>query len=343
MVGKKEVWEMRLEKPINVTSLYELEIPTQDMIVNGMFSVGQVGYLYSGTGKGKSLNAQILGMSVATGKPFGSFTVPKARKVLYCDGEMHPAEWRERLLRMDLSTRDFEKCIQNYFYWNGLKAEDFLDLSNPKTYKEFFLFCKKHGVDLAIIDNYFAMTRMGDYNSPQEVQALEDNFVKLAKNEGIAILFVDHTNKSGNEYGTITKLGFAEFAVKVDYDKEPKLFTMSLEKGRSLNSSFDDMVYRISTEDNSIKVLDIASGKDKKEAKAIEKNRVGNIFKDMYVTGCNRSQTLKDAIKKYKESLEGEDMQYQFQTLRTFVPTWEGDLGIDADKSIVVDISDHQN
>tara|TARA_R100001440_G_scaffold65121_1_gene85907 strand:- start:68 stop:1096 length:1029 start_codon:yes stop_codon:yes gene_type:complete len=336
-------WTIRLEKPIDATSLFQLEIPPQEMVVDGMFAVGQCGHLYSGTGKGKSLNAQILGMCIATGKPFGSFKVPKARKVLYCDGEMHPSEWQQRLLRMDLTDKDFEKLIQNYYYWNGLHGKGFPDLSNPKSYKEFFLFCTENQIDVAIIDNYFCMTRMKDYNSPQEVQQLEDNFVKEAKKWDIAILFIDHTNKGGSNYGTIVKLGFAEFGIKVDYDKEPKIFTMSLEKGRSLNSSFDDMVYRISTEDNSIQVLDIASAKDKNEAKAIEKNRVGNIFKDMYVSGCNRSQTLKDAIKKYKETLKGEDMQYQFETLRTFIALWVADLGINDDETINTDISVHQS
>ena len=118
---------------------------------------------------------------------------------------------------------------------------------------------------------------------------------------------------------------------------------MSLEKGRSLSTDFEDMVYRISTEDNSIQVLDIASAKDKKEAKAIEKNRVGNIFKDLYVPGANRSQTLKDAIKMYKESLEGQDMNYQFETLRTFIPTWVADIGITDDEANITDISVHQS
>jgi len=336
-------WTLKLEKPIDVTSLFQLEIPPQEMVVNGMFAVGQCGTMYSGSGKGKSLNGQILGMCIALGKPFGTFTVPKARKVLYCDGEMHPSEWQQRLLRMDLTDKDFEKLIQNYYYWNGLHGKGFPDLSDPKSYKEFFLFCTNNGVDLAIIDNYFAMTRMNNYNDPQEIQTLEDNFVREAKKWDIAILFIDHTNKGGSNYGTIVKIGFAEFAIKIDYDKEPQIYTMTLEKGRSLSSDFEDMVYRISTEDNSIQVLDIASAKDKKEAKAIEKNRVGNIFKSMYEVGNNRSQILKDAIEKYKDEPDVEDMQYQFETLRTFIPTWVADLGITDDEANITDISIHQS
>ena len=342
MDGDNE-WLVRLYRPIDVTSLYQLDIPPQEMIVEDMFAVAQCGHLYSGTGKGKSLNAQILGMCIATGKPFGNFRVPKARKVLYCDGEMQPVEWQERLKRMNLTQKDFEKCFENYYYWNGLHGRSFPDLSDPKSYDEFFRFCKQCEIDIAIIDNYFCMTRMKDYNSPQEVQNLEDNFVKEAKKMGIAILFIDHTNKGGGNYGTIVKLGFAEFAIKVDYDKEAQLYTMSCSKGRSLKSGFTDAVYRISTEDNSIQVLDIASAIDKKEAKAIEKNRVGNIFKSMYEVGDNRSQILKDAIEKYKDDLDVEDMQYQFETLRTFIPIWIADLGITDDEANITDISVHQN
>ena len=346
MDGNKSIqaqWAMKLRDPICVTSLHDLEIPPQDMIVDGMFAVAQVGYMYSGTGKGKSLNAQILGMCIATGKPFGSFRVPKPRRVLYCDGEMHPSEWQQRLLRMELTDKDYELCIQNYHYWNGLYGTDFPDLSDPKSYDKFFDFCMKDEIDLAIIDNYFCMTRMKDYNNPQEIQALEDMFVKQAKFRGIAIIFVDHTNKSGREYGNVTKLGFAEFAIKIDYDKEPKLFTMSLEKGRSLSTDFDDMVYRISPEDNSIEVLDIASAKNRDEAKAIEKNKVGNIFKSLYECGSNKTQILKDAIEKYKDEPEVEDMYYKFETLRSFIPVWIADLGINADEENINDISVHQS
>ena len=145
------------------------------------------------------------------------------------------------------------------------------------------------------------------------------------------------------DYGNITKLGFAEFALKIDYDKESGLFTMKREKGRSLNMDFDDMVYRISPEDNSVQVLDLDSTKTDSEAKAIERNLVGNIFKDKYEKGCNKSQAIRESIESYKEEHGTTDMYYKEQTLRTFIPTWIADMGYVDDGKNINDISNHQS
>ena len=295
-----------------------------------MFSTSQVGYLYSGTGKGKSLNAMLLNYCIATGKPFGRYRVPKPRKVLYLDGEMQPIEFQQRLLRLNLTDKDYEKFISNFFYWNGLYGEEFPDLSDKKSYAKFFNYCVQNDIKLATIDNYFAMTRMRNYNDPQEIQALEDNFVREAKKWGIAILFIDHTNKAGTDYGSVTKSGFAEFALKISYDQESEHYVLSRTKGRSLNMDFDDMVYKISKEDNSIHVLDIDSAKTNDEAKKIEKNLVGNEFKKIYTGEMSKSQALKEAMANYGETM------LSFNTFRMQIPTWIADMGIDAD------ISDNQ-
>lgn len=326
-MGNSSDWMRSLNKPINVTSFMQLSIPPMDWIVEGMFGASQVGYLYSGTGKGKSLNAMLLNYAIATGKPFGRYKVVKPRKVLYLDGEMHPIEFQNRLRRLNPTDKDYEKFINNFFYWNGLYGDGFPDLSDKESYKEFFLFCTEHEIDVVTIDNYFAMTRMKNYNDPQEVQKLEDNFVKVAKQWGIAILFIDHTNKSGNDYGTVTKLGFAEFALKISYDQESKMFTMSRTKGRSFNMDFEDMVYRISQEDNSIQVLDIESAKSDVEAKQVEKNLVGNEFKKIYTEDRSRSDVLREAMKNYGET------KLSFETFRTCIPTWIADMGYESDIS----------
>lgn len=318
-------WMRSLDKPINVTSFMQLPIPPMEWVVEGMFGVSQVGYLYSGTGKGKSLNAMLLNYSIATGKPFGRYKVSKPRKVLYLDGEMHPVEFQSRMQRMNLTDKDLEKFVTNFHYWNGLYGKDFPDLSNKDSYKEFFMFCTENDIEVVTIDNYFAMTRMKNYNDPQEVQKLEDNFVKVAKQWGIAILFVDHTNKSGSDYGTVTKLGFAEFALKISYDQETKMFTLSRTKARSFGMDFDDMVYRISPEDNSIYVLDIESAKTDTEAKQIEKNLVGNEFKKIYTEDESRSELLRQAMANYGET------KLSFETFRSLIPLWIADMGYGTD------------
>jgi len=321
-------WETKLADPINITSFHGLDIPEREWGIEGLFYIPEVTHVVSGTGCGKSLNAMLMCLSLATGKPFARYKVPKPRKVLYLDGEMHPKEFQTRIQRCSFMTdKDYERCIENFKYWSGLLGENFPDLSDPETYDYLIEYLVKNKIEVLVVDNYFCMTRMKDYNSPQEVQKLEDNFVKPIKALGIAIIFVDHLSKSGHEYGTIVKLGFTENSIRISYDKEAKIFSLSNMKARSLESDIDDLVYRISPEDNSITVLDFELAKDPKESKAIEKNRIGNEFKKSYQDGMNRSDCLRKAMETYKEKYELNDCLYSFQTLRGFITEWVADVG----------------
>lgn len=321
-------WEKDLGNPIDLTSLHNLEIPEREWGIEGLFYLPEVTHVTSNTGCGKSLNVMLMCIALATGKPFARYRVPKPRRVLYLDGEMHPKEFQMRIQRCTWMTdKDFEKCIKNFKYWNGLYGENFPDLSKPDTFEWLFEYLQSNEIEVLVVDNYFCMTRMKDYNSPQEVQALEDNFVKQVKAMGIAIIFVDHLAKSGTEYGTVTKLGFTENAVRISYDKEAKMYSLINKKARSLGSDIDDLVYRISPEDNSITVLDYELAKDPKEAKAIEKNRVGNEFKKIYKQGDIKSAKLKEAIDVYKEKYEISELHYTYQSLRTFINEWVADIG----------------
>ena len=331
-----EDWQKKLAEPIDLAALSKLDIPKMDWIVENMFAVGQSGLLTSSTGKGKSLNAQLLGMQIALGKPFGHYLVSKPRKVMYLDGEMHPIEFKERQDRCSwITDRDWEKLTQNFYYWNKLYGENFPDLSDKETWSYIQTKVVQEEFDLVIIDNYFSMTRMKDYNAPQEAQKLQDLFIDPLKAFGISILMVDHLSKSGHEYGTIVKQAGVEFILRISYDKESGLFTLASQKGRSLGMGQSDMTYRISTEDNTITALDIESvAVNTKEHKLVTKNLIGNKFKELYEKGAVKTDVLKEAIAMYMEEAEITDigdLGFKFQTLRTFIPLWLSEMGYEGD------------
>ena len=86
------------------------------------------------------------------------------------------------------------------------------------------------------------------------------------------------------------------------------------------------MVYKISREDNSIHVLDIESVKSDDEAKAIEKNLVGNLFKTIYDSDLmTKKKALEQAMKQHGETM------LTYNTLRTYIPQWIADMGIEDD------------
>ena len=325
-------WQVKLNEPIDLASFHSLDIPEMDWVVSDMFAVSQSGLLTSSTGKGKSLNAQMLSICIATGKPFGSFFVPKPRKTLYLDGEMHPKEFQDRERRCSwITDRDWEKLTQNLFYWSKLYGKNFPDLSDEKTWERLISFCMKEKIEVLIVDNYFSMTRMKDYNAPQEAQKLQDLFIDPLKAFGISILMVDHLNKSGTEYGTLVKQAGVEFILRISYDKESQLFTMASQKGRTLGMGQKDMVYRITTDGNEVVALDMESAKTLSEQKAIEKNKIGNKFKELYEDGYNKSQTLRDAMEAYKKDADIDKLLFKFDSLRNEIPLWIADMGFETE------------
>lgn len=197
------LFESRADAPNNdAESLILGSCEEMDALVSPWLQKGSMNLLYAPTGLGKTHFALSLAYSCAIGQDFLCYSVPKALKVLYIDGEMTRPELRERLTAI----KKADKTNSNAENLQILSAENFggemPDLANELNQAEIYT---PHTIDkdLIILDNEGVLAYKGERESSDEpkFQRLKKWMLKL-KNAGKTVLLLHHAGKSGDQLGT---------------------------------------------------------------------------------------------------------------------------------------------
>jgi putative DNA primase/helicase len=84
-------------KVVTVAELLTMEFDPREHVLEPILQTQGTALLYSKRGVGKTLTSLSMGCAVASAGKFLRWQAPKARKVLYVDGEMPAVTMQERL------------------------------------------------------------------------------------------------------------------------------------------------------------------------------------------------------------------------------------------------------
>lgn len=179
--------------PVRLEEFMREDLTDFDWLINQLIIRQGVGIIAGDGGTGKSFLAQQMGLCVAAGKRFMSFTVQRPARVLYLAAEGARLPFRERLSKAARTLLINQKEVQFYVQHSQLSkfhlhSDEFRRLiSNTKP-------------DLVLCDTlgYFFS---GDENDSSDWKryAMEP-MREMVREEGTSFILVHHTNKSG-EYG----------------------------------------------------------------------------------------------------------------------------------------------
>jgi hypothetical protein len=172
---------------VSASSYLETTPPPADPIIEDLFEAGdKVGIIASAKRKKTWFTIQ-LAISVATGRPFLGWRIPRARRVLVVQPEIKPAHYHRRIRHMaeamgitpaDLGDR---LGIVNA-RGTGVDAHDIQNLA--ATFR----------AELAIIDPFYKFSQ-GDENKAQDVKPTLAAFDRITSQTGAAVLWVHHDAK----------------------------------------------------------------------------------------------------------------------------------------------------
>lgn len=171
------------------------DLPAVEYVCDPWLPVAGIAMIYGTRGVGKTNIGLGLALSIAEGEPFLDFRVPKARKVLYMDGEMQRNLVQARMQKFMTHTPR-PRALHNLVYANYADyPRGFGDLSaegRGRTFIEEAI--NQHDADVLILDNKSSLMRAGDENNAQDYQSFNDWLLSLRK-YSVTTVLVHHAGK----------------------------------------------------------------------------------------------------------------------------------------------------
>ena len=224
-------------KPLCIHSLFSLDIPERQMILDPIIPEKGLIMLYATRGIGKTHLAVGISLAVAAGTKYLKWTAPRARKVLHIDGEMPASELRQRI----------RQCMEGM----GVKPDpgmlqvlssDLIDIgignfASSKMQAE--LEPLLEGVGLLVLDNLSSLTTVIRDNDAESWNPIQEWLLRLRR-RGISVLIVHHAGKGGQQRGTSHREDVLDTSISLrrpsDYlPSEGARFEVHFEKARGIH------------------------------------------------------------------------------------------------------------
>lgn len=168
------------------------KLPNPKPLFGNIWHQGEVGILFSNTGKGKSILGFQLAEGISSGKPiFGLETV--SQKAIYFDFELSSKAFQQRYTNEDGQTYKFHENFirveldRNKELENEHKTFEDLIISSIKFQVE------KNNADVIFIDNITFLSAQNERS--KEALALMKLILELSRKKNIAVLLIAHTPK----------------------------------------------------------------------------------------------------------------------------------------------------
>jgi hypothetical protein len=219
-----EAWTGKSETPselpeIIVEDMYEiadLEIPERELVIDPWLKERQLGLVFAKRGVGKTYFCLSVACAVATGTDLFGWEIPKARRVLYIDGEMDLADLRLRIAGIlagrnaQLEEGKLSILSRDRMMMLGKR----LNYLTESTVREAVLNAIPEGTELVVLDNLSCLVG-GEENDSQAWDAVQD-FILALRFRGIAVVMVHHAAKGGQQRGTSRREDVLDFSIKLE-------------------------------------------------------------------------------------------------------------------------------
>jgi putative DNA primase/helicase len=192
-----EQLDQSLLETLGIDDLIAMDIPERELLLDPVLPAKGLMMIHARRGGSKTFLALAIGLAVASGTSLLHWSAPKARRVLYVDGEMTLIDLQRRVgaLKAGIGV-----TIRNDHF--RLLAADLTNVPDLATEAgQRALDPLLDGLDLLIIDNISTLCWTGSDNDAGSWTSMQEWILRLRR-RGIAVLLVHHSGKSGEQRGT---------------------------------------------------------------------------------------------------------------------------------------------
>lgn len=219
-----------------VLDLAAIQFKEREIILAPWLHSQDLCMLFAARGIGKTHFALSVAYAVATGGTFAKWEAPKARKVLYLDGELPGGLMQQRLL-MHCPDSEPESGYLRIFTPDllpeGRLMPDVSTFEGQAAIDHMIL-----DAEVVIVDNLSCWARSGRENEAESWSPVADWILQLRR-RGIAVIVVHHAGKGGQQRGTSKREDLLDIVIGLsrpkDYDpSQGAVFVSEFTKARGL-------------------------------------------------------------------------------------------------------------
>lgn len=185
--------------PLALADLLAAKFPEPEFLMEPLFRHPGLSMIYGPTGVSKTYFCLALALAISSGHKIMRYGVPKARGVLYVDGELGNRSLQDRIRRLmgghEFAPESFHTLTRDD------QAGGILPDLNDINAQTMFLACIPEGVELVVLDNLSTLTTGADgkeSNAWESWDSMQRLLLELRR-RGISCWIVHHANKSGLE------------------------------------------------------------------------------------------------------------------------------------------------
>lgn len=213
-----------------------LEFPPRGNILAPWLPTQGLCMVHAPRGNGKTFFALNTAVAVSSGAVFLRWHSPKARGVLYIDGEMPAVTIQERLSRI-IASADNEPSAPLKIITPDLQTSGMPNIATIEGQEG----VEPHleGISLVIVDSVSTLCRAGRENEGESWLPVQEWALKL-RSRGLSVLFIHHAGKDGNQRGTSRREDVLDTVINLrragDYrPEEGARFEVHFEKARGIH------------------------------------------------------------------------------------------------------------
>ena len=184
---------------VDTDRFIRMDLPERKDLLSPWLPEQGLAMVHAERGIGKTFFALSCAYAVATGGEFLNFKAPRARRVLYIDGEMPAPAMQERLLQLKLSQPADEVLLRIITPDLQPKNQGSINISDP-AFQEALRLEVEHA-DLIVIDNISTLVRGGKENESESWLPVQE-WALRQRAAGRSVLWVHHSGKGGQQRGT---------------------------------------------------------------------------------------------------------------------------------------------
>ena len=238
---------------VSVEAFLEMEIPARESLLSPWLPSQGLVMVFAERGIGKTFFALSVAYAVASAGRFLKWDAPKARRVLYIDGEMPAVAMQERIANVICGVekqppKDFLRLVTPDLQELGIP-----DLAEPSGQASVDQVLA--GAELVVLDNISCLFRSGVENDAESWGPVQEWALSLRR-RGVSTLFIHHAGKGGLQRGTSRREDVLDTVINLkrpsDYiAADGARFEIHFEKARGLHG--DDvrpLEAKLETRDN---------------------------------------------------------------------------------------------